>query len=141
LLDMGVEPFLAASSIIAVMAQRLVRRICPDCREVCQPSSEAVETMARETDGQVPDRFYRGAGCSACRFTGYLDRCGIFELLVVNDEIRQLVLQHASASQIKQAAIRQGMISLRQDGWEKVYSGATTLDEVLRVTSGYEAIV
>ncbi|MEW6740390.1 MAG: type II secretion system ATPase GspE [Nitrospirota bacterium] len=114
LLDMGIEGFLVASSLVGVLAQRLVRVICPGCKEECK----------------------EGEGCEKCRRTGYMGRTGVFELMVMNEEIRQLILDKASADIIRQKAISQGMLTLRECGWQKVREGITTVKEVLRVTKG-----
>jgi len=135
LLDMGVEPYLAASSIIAIMAQRLVRRVCPECREQRKPEPNMLRLMESEVEGPVPPMQWRGAGCSACRYTGYQGRCGIFELLVVSEEVRSLIMQRAPAGQVKALGMQQGMRTLRHDGWEKVVQGITTIEEVVRVTT------
>jgi general secretion pathway protein E/type IV pilus assembly protein PilB len=132
MLDMGVEPFLVASSVEAVLAQRLVRTICPHCREAYQP--EKVETPPDFEHKGEP--VYRGAGCRECRNTGFKGRKGIFELMIVNDEIRELVLQRSSAGKIAKAARESGMIQLREDGWNKVRKGITTLKEVVQATKG-----
>lgn len=135
LLDMGIEPFLVSSSVIAVMAQRLVRRVCAACREPYQPSREEMEEL-----GIAPQRligrtiFKPGEGCPQCKRTGYRGRTGIHELLVVDDEIRALVMKNADAATIRRAATARGMNTLREDGADKVVEGVTTLEEVLRVT-------
>jgi len=145
LLDLGIEPFLVASSVAAVLAQRLVRRNCPEC---VQPETPAAEDLARlgllETGNgsdqddrclsRSPANFMKGSGCEACRQTGYRGRLGIFELLTVDDTVRSQVQEHANATQIRDSAIAQGMQLLREDGIAKACSGRTTLDEVLRVT-------
>ena len=135
LTDMGLEPFLAASSIECIMAQRLGRRVCPECAEETEVSRDQLIVMERELKHSVPSKQMRGSGCSACRFTGYAGRLGLFEILPVTDEVRELILEHKSAGHIKALAMTQGMTTLRQDGWEKVLAGRTTIDEVLRVTT------
>ncbi|MBM3460394.1 MAG: type II secretion system protein GspE, partial [Armatimonadetes bacterium] len=135
LLDMGLEPFLAASSLECVMAQRLARRVCSDCKELQAPPSEMMLVMERELGQAPPARQWRGVGCSSCRFTGYSGRLGVFEILPISDEVRQLILDHSSAGQIKASATRDGMLTLRQDGWRKVLLGQTTIEEVIRVTT------
>ena len=135
LCDMGVEPFLVASTVEGVMAQRLVRRLCGECREsyvvdrTDLPDDFPLERLAAQ-DGKL----YRQRGCDSCRGTGYRGRMGIYELLVSNDEIKQLASRRASSIEIKAAAIRSGMRTLRDDGWNKCLAGVTTVDEVLRVT-------
>jgi type II secretion system protein E len=135
LLDMGLEPFLAASSMECIMAQRLGRRVCPDCREQQEPPREMMILMERELGSAPPIKQWRGVGCSTCRFTGYVGRLGLFEILPVTDEIRQMILEHRPAGQIKEVAVREGMTTLRQDGWRKVLAGQTTIEEVVRVTT------
>jgi general secretion pathway protein E len=135
LLDMGIEPFLVSSSVIAVMAQRLVRRVCPSCREAYQPSREEIEDLGIPAHEIMGHTIYKaGPGCDDCKRTGYKGRSGIHELLVVDDEIRNLVMKSADASAIRRAATAQGMNTLRGDGAEKVLQGQTTIEEILRVT-------
>jgi len=135
LLDMGVEPFLVSSSVIAVMAQRLVRRVCPSCREPYQPTREEIEELGLPAHEIMGHTIYKaGPGCDDCKRTGYKGRSGIHELLVVDDEIRNLVMKSADASAIRRAATAQGMNTLRGDGAEKVLQGITSIEEILRVT-------
>lgn len=135
LLDMGIEPFLVSSSVIAVMAQRLVRRVCTDCREAYRPTREEIEEVGI-TPQQLGGReiYKQGPGCSNCKGKGYRGRTGIHELLVVDDEIRSLVMKNADAASIRRTATAHGMNTLREDGAEKVLAGITTIEEVLRVT-------
>lgn len=136
LIDMSVEPFLVASTVDGVMAQRLVRTICSDCKEGYEPDhNDLPSDFPLEEAGQVPI-VYRGKGCRGCRQTGYRGRTGIHELLVTTDEIRDLIVNRTNASHIRSEALQQGMITLRRDGWRKVLEGITTLDEVTRVTAG-----
>lgn len=135
MIDMGVEPFLVASTVEAVMAQRLVRRLCTHCKRAWMPGVD-----------ELPDDFpwellggkevYRHAGCRECRNTGFRGRLGIYELLQTTDPIRELVHDRASSWKVKEAALAQGMITLRQDGWRKMVEGHTSHDEVLMVTKG-----
>ncbi len=135
LCDMGVEPFLVASTVEGAMAQRLVRVLCPDCKEAYRPSPEELPDDFPVEHRLDPDlHFYRPRGCEKCRNTGFRGRIGIYELLVTNDEIRQLATQRVSSQLIKQAAIRAGMQTLRQDGWRKAIEGITSLEEVIRAT-------
>jgi len=135
LADMGVEPFLVSSTVEGVMAQRLVRRLCPECRQVDTrkhsdlPADFPIERM--RSLGVTP---YSPVGCPSCRGNGYRGRMGIYELLANNDEIRDLAANRAPTMDIKRAAIQSGMATLREDGWEKVMQGMTSVDEVLRVT-------
>jgi general secretion pathway protein E len=135
LLDMGIEPFLVSSSVMGVMAQRLVRRVCSNCREAYEPSREELEEVGIAPQRMAGHTVYRpGAGCPQCKRTGYRGRTGIHELLVVDDEIRALVMKSADAATIRRAATAKGMTTLREDGADKVLEGITTVEEVLRVT-------
>jgi general secretion pathway protein E len=133
LLDMGVEPFLIASVLQGVLAQRLVRRICSACRVPYSPEPKELRTLGIDA---VPTgaTLFRGEGCSACRGTGYRSRTGVYEFLPMNEELRSLTLRKASGQELRQRAIAAGMTTLRQDGWAKCCLGLTTIDEVLRVT-------
>ena len=131
LLDMGVEPFLVSSAVSGVLAQRLVRRICKHCREEYEPDPLDVPPDFKLQPGQ---KVYRGVGCRECRHTGYRGRLGIFELMMIDDKIRELILQHKSATEILEAARAQGLILMREDGWAKVLKGITTIEEIARVT-------
>jgi type IV pilus assembly protein PilB len=135
LVDMGVEPFLIASSVIGSLSQRLARKICEECREEYRPSKELLLTFG--LDLYDPDnegmKFYHGVGCGNCRETGYRGRIGIFELMEMNREIGELIVKRASAGQIKEAALAGGMITLAMDGIEKVRAGVTTVEELTRV--------
>jgi type II secretory ATPase GspE/PulE/Tfp pilus assembly ATPase PilB-like protein len=137
MLDIGVEPYLVASSLIGVIAQRLVRLICKECKEDYVPDGEmlaAVSELKLKMSEFASGRLNRGRGCDACFNTGYAGRTAIYEVLKVNDDIRQLVVDRASASVIKQTALKGGLVTLRGDGIAKVRTGQTTVDEVLRVT-------
>lgn len=135
LTDMGVEPFLVASTVAGVLAQRLVRVLCDECKESYRPIPDDLpDDFPMEARMDPGLRLYRPGGCEACRRTGYRGRVGIYELLVANEEIRHLVTERITSDRIKQAAMKNGMQTLRMDGWNKVLSGQTTLDEVLRVT-------
>ncbi len=135
LLDMGIEPFLVSSSVIAVMAQRLVRRVCQACREPYTPGVEEIRQLGLSTDRLDGGSVYRpGPGCPECKLTGYRGRTGIHELLVIDDEVRNLVMRAADSSTIRRAAAARGMTSLREDGAEKMLAGTTSAEEVLRVT-------
>jgi general secretion pathway protein E len=135
LIDMGIEPFLVASSLIAVMAQRLLRRVCPVCRVPYRPSVEEMRQLGVSTDDLEGRQVYRPSqGCPECKQTGYRGRLGIHELLIIDDEVRNLTMKAADSSSIRRVAAAKGMNSLREDGAEKVLSGQTTIEEVLRVT-------
>jgi len=131
LIDMGVEPFLISSSVIGILAQRLVRLICDRCKEKYTPAGAVLKELGIEEKAE----FYRGKGCSHCKNTGFAGRMGIFELLVINDEIRKMINERKSADEIKKIARQSGMKTLIEDGFEKAKEGLTTLDEVLRVTA------
>ena len=130
LLEMGVEDYLLASSLLGVLAQRLVRRMCTKCR---RPAEMAAEVL-RDIGGDGGTQVFEGQGCEDCAHTGYRGRLGIFELLPVNEVIRPLILERSSAGTIKDAAVQRGMRTLREDGWHKVRTGVTTVAEVVRVT-------
>jgi general secretion pathway protein E len=135
LIDMGVEPFLVASSLAGVLAQRLVRMICPRCKESYEPS--ALERSY--FDSSPPEVLWRGAGCAKCNHTGYLGRLGIFELLVVESGLTQMITERTDSQSIKSHAVSRGMKTLRSDGLDKVKAGVTTLEELLRVTQKDDA--
>jgi type II secretion system protein E len=134
LIDMGIEPFLVASSVEAVMAQRLVRTICPHCKTEQKVETDFLRKIGFPEDEIGTAKFWRGVGCEECRQFGYQGRKGIYELLIVNEAIRPFILNRAPATTIAQKAIEQGMRTLRTDGWTKVKDGETTIEEVLRVT-------
>lgn len=134
LLDMGVAPYLLTSSLIASMAQRLVRRICPKCKDVAHPPAELLAEL------QIPGElhgatFYKGNGCDDCNKTGYRGRIGIFELLVLNKKLNEMIMSACSTQDIRIEARREGMKTMREDGVKKALAGITTLEEVLRVTA------
>lgn len=132
LMDMGIEPFLITSTILGIIAQRLVRRICVHCKKEYTPSVDVLEGLGLK-EGEQP-KFFKGRGCDNCRNTGYKGRMGIFELLVPDTAIRQLVLEKTSSEQIKEASRKAGMVTLFEDGQRKVVDGHTTIEEVLRVS-------
>jgi general secretion pathway protein E len=134
LVEMGVEPFLAASSIGGILAQRLVRKICPICREETIPPPELLLELKKEGLASENMRFYRGGGCEACMNIGYRGRTGLYELLTVDEEVRELLLQKKDAATIRQSAVNRGMRTLRVDGLRKALVGETSLEEVIRVT-------
>jgi general secretory pathway protein E len=134
LIDMGIEPFLIASTLEAVLAQRLLRRICPTCREACQPSPEALHALGPPPAGSPARKFFRGRGCPHCSHTGYRGRLGIFEWLPMTESIRELVTRRAPTSAIRETALAQGMRTLRDDALRAALAGATTIDEVLKYT-------
>jgi general secretion pathway protein E len=133
LIDMGIEPFLIASSVNAFLAQRLVRLICPKCRKQFKPTHNELRHLPIKS---VPKnaKFWYGKGCDHCLNTGYIGRSAIYELLPVTNDIRKLIINRSDSAQIKQLAVREGMITLLQNGLQKVFAGHTTLDEVIRVS-------
>jgi type II secretion system protein E len=134
LVDMDIEPFLVTSTIEGVLAQRLVRTICTGCREPYDPPVELLEDMGIPLEDLSDITFYHGRGCPECGYTGYRGRIGIFELFVANDEIRQMVISREPSMVIAEAARRAGMSTLREDGWDKVIKGITTVEEVVSET-------
>jgi general secretion pathway protein E len=152
LVDMGVQPFLVASSVVGLLAQRLVRKVCPECREPHKPTPADLSQVNIDPNAffagkmrvqklKVADRppppgmVYRAKGCARCQQTGYRGRCGIYELLLLDDEIRQLALKNTESNTIKRAAVQKGMRTLRDDGAQKVMAGVTTIEEVMMVTT------
>ena len=138
LLDLGVEPYLASSSLIAIMAQRLVRRVCQDCRTEYEPTEHELRQLGLGEVGMsrladTGGKFFVGAGCERCFQTGYRGRTGIYELMLINEEIQNLIYSRQSAGAIKKSALNAGLQTLRMDGARKVLAGVTTTDEVLRV--------
>jgi len=135
LINMGIEPFLVTSSTIAIMAQRLVRRICTECKESYVPKRESLTELAVSPDAAMQECVvFRGTGCKACQGRGYFGRTGIFELLIMTPRIQELALQGTDSNVIKRAAKKDAMRTLREDGASKVFQGISTIDEVLRVT-------
>jgi general secretion pathway protein E len=134
LIDMGIEPFLVASSVEAVMAQRLVRTICPSCKTEQRVEKDYLRRIGFPADEIATAKFWHGAGCENCRQLGYQGRKGIYELLIVNEAMRPLIMSRSPATTIAQRAMENGMRTLRTDGWNKVRDGETTIEEVLRVT-------
>jgi general secretion pathway protein E/type IV pilus assembly protein PilB len=134
LIDMGIEPFLVASSVEAVMAQRLVRTICPVCKSEKKVERSYLKKIGFPEEDIPTTRFMHGVGCEDCRQLGYQGRLAIYELLVLNESLRPAILSRAASSTIAAKAIEQGMRTLRIDGWNKVKNGVTTIEEVLRVT-------
>jgi general secretion pathway protein E len=135
LLEMGIEDFLLASAILGILAQRLVRLICPECRTAVASGVSGQEWRQIRSDiGAEPEQLFTGRGCPACAQTGYQGRSGIYELLLVDDGIRPLILRRADANSLRKQAMAQGMRTLAGDGWDKVAQGLTTVEEVLRVT-------
>ncbi|TBR17928.1 hypothetical protein EPO66_01835, partial [bacterium] len=141
LIDIGVEPYLVSSSVEAFIAQRLIRLICPDCKHEDRSVPDElkqiiVHDLGLKNTSEI--KVFRGKGCAACNFTGFFGRTAIYEILLVDDELKDLIVKKAPANKLKKIAITKGMRTLRQDGWHKVISGATTPEEVMKVTSAEE---
>ena len=133
LVDMGVEPFLVASTVEGVLAQRLVRSLCPKCKEAYAPKAAEIPADFPEP---IPKQLFRAVGCRACRDTGYAGRSGLYELLVTDTAVRRMCVDRASSGEILNYAVKNGMKTLRLSGLDKVREGATSLEEVLRITKG-----
>jgi len=136
LIDIGIEPFLVSSSLLAILAQRLIRKLCPSCSEPYEISDEELRELGIDAN-TVHDRLVKRPsieGCAECRGTGYRGRTGIHELLVIDDDIRSMILQRTDSSSIRNLAITKGFKTIRMDGADKVFQGATSVEEVLRVT-------
>ena len=132
--DMGVPAFLITATVEAILAQRLVRRICTQCREVISPPQDLIDDLGLSPSEVVGKQFYRGAGCDACNNTGYKGRVGLFELMIMNDELRDMIIEGASTDELRDKACGYGMRTLRQCGIDNIFIGVTTLDEVVRET-------
>ena len=138
MVDMGVEPFLVASTVEAVMAQRLIRRLCSHCKEEYQPNKDK---LPRDFPvDRLSGPLFRSHGCRECRSSGFSGRIGVYELLITTERVRKLAHDRASTWELKQAAVQQGMKTLRDDGWEKVLGGHSTIDEIVRVTKGDQIV-
>jgi type IV pilus assembly protein PilB len=133
-MNMGIEPFLVATSVHLICAQRLVRRVCKDCTEAIDVPSQTLIDAGFTPEESKTVKIQKGKGCGVCNNTGYKGRCGLYEVMEVDDEIRELVLVGASAVELKKKAIERGMITLRRSGLIKVAAGMTTLEEVARET-------
>jgi type II secretory ATPase GspE/PulE/Tfp pilus assembly ATPase PilB-like protein len=131
--DMGIEPFLISSSVLLTCGQRLVRRVCQNCRDEYLPEPELLSRLGIEENSDAV--FFRGSGCDRCRGKGYLGRTAILEVLPVSESIRRLIIKRASATVLKNQAVSEGMKTLRQAGIDKAYEGITTLEEVWRLTA------
>jgi len=140
LIDMGIEPFLVSSSVEALIAQRLIRTNCKACKEEYKPEAGFLREVGFPEAEMSKTKFYRGRGCEECRFTGFKGRSAIYEVLVMSEVLRPLIIERASSSAIKQAAVARGMKTLRDDGWEKVRLGMTTVEEIARVTQEDEEL-
>jgi len=132
MIDMGIEPYLVTSTLVGAMAQRLVRKICPDCKEEYEPE---IKKLPKDLKLEPGAKLYRGVGCQKCRNSGFRGRAGIYELMTMNDEIRAKIMGRAPISEIVDAGRPSGLRLLREDGWIKVKKGMTTPSEVLRCTA------
>ncbi|TFB08374.1 type II secretion system protein GspE [Candidatus Atribacteria bacterium MT.SAG.1] len=135
LIDMGVEPFLISSSVIGVLAQRLVRKICPKCKKETASTPDTTKILEEYEINVSKITLYKGKGCSHCKDTGYKGRIAIFELMIITDNIRDLITRNVTTGKLREAAIKEGMCLLKEDGLKKVHEGITTIDEILRVAS------
>jgi general secretion pathway protein E len=138
--DLGLEPFLIASTMLGALAQRLVRRICPHCAEPYTVEAAGLRKLGFPANGSEAVELTRGKGCLHCRNTGYLGRLGIFEIFPMSEQMKKLISTKANDSELRQTAIREGMTTLREDAWRKVQAGLTTVEEALRVTGEMEAV-
>jgi type IV pilus assembly protein PilB len=138
LLDLGVEPFLVTATLEGIVAQRLVRKICVHCKTEFRPTEEQLMELDMTPEDVGDKRFFYGKGCDQCNNTGYRGRLGLFEIMVFNDELGDLVMNHASTSVLREAAKRAGMRTLRENGLAAIYDGMTTIEEVVRETLAVE---
>jgi general secretion pathway protein E len=138
LIDLGVQPFLIASTLLGVQAQRLVRKICPFCSETYNEPAEILRGFGFPAQGDKDIRLQKGKGCQKCRSTGYLGRCGVFEIFPMSEPIKKLTTEKSADSELRNTAIREGMTPLKQDAWHKVLKGITTVEDAIRVTGSLE---
>jgi type IV pilus assembly protein PilB len=134
LIDMGIEPFLISSAVILILAQRLIRKVCVDCREAIKVHPQLLIDLGVPPDEVKSFPTFKGKGCPICSNTGYKGRVGLYEVMTMKEEVKELVLSRASTSEVKKEAIRLGMKTLRQSGIAKIREGVTTIEEVLRAT-------
>ncbi|HRG56844.1 MAG TPA: ATPase, T2SS/T4P/T4SS family, partial [Lacunisphaera sp.] len=134
LVDMGMEPFLLASTLEAVLAQRLVRRLCPACRQPYEPDESLLRQIGLPPEAWGNRNFFRSTGCAACDLLGYKGRIGLFEFLPLTDALRELVVRGVSLVELRAKAVEQGMIPLREAGWAAILAGETTVEEVVKYT-------
>jgi len=132
--DMGIQPFMITATVEAILAQRLVRRICANCREEVEVSDRILAQLSMTHADLEGRKFYRGKGCETCNNTGYKGRVGLFELMIMNEELREMIVKKASTNELRSAARRFGMVTLREAGMNFAYEGTTTIDEVIRET-------
>ena len=132
--DMGIAPFLITATLEGILAQRLVRKICGNCKVEIVPDAEAISDLQLTSDQTAGKKFYRGSGCDKCNNSGYKGRLGLYELLIMTDELRDMVVRNASTEEIRNVARRGGMITLRDSGMISIFDGSTTTEEVIRET-------
>jgi type IV pilus assembly protein PilB len=133
-MNMGIEPFLVATSVNLIQAQRLIRRVCSQCKQGHSTPAEALIEVGFSADEAKTLKIFKGKGCTTCNNTGYKGRIGLYEVMEVTDEIRELILIGASALELRKKAIEDGMITLRESGLHKIRAGVTTIEEVVRET-------
>ncbi len=140
LLDLGMEPFLLTATLEAIIAQRLVRKICENCKEEFHPTEQDLMQLGLLPEDIAGRTLYYGRGCDYCNHTGYKGRRGIFEIMVLDDDLREMIMKHASTAVLRQEARKRGMRSLRESGLLALYDGITTIEEVVRETLQEEAV-
>ncbi len=136
MIDMGIEPFNVSSAVNLIVAQRLVRRICKDCKAESQYGPEEIKALAVDPKEFQGVSFYKGSGCDTCGTTGYKGRAGLYEVMSLSPELRRMILRGASTADLQQQAVKEGMLTLRMDGIVKMKRGVTTLEEVVKETAG-----
>ncbi len=136
MIDMGIEPFNVASAVNLIVAQRLIRRICSDCKREHTYSAEELHALGFAQDQAEGITFYKGTGCDSCGSTGYRGRAGLYEIVALSPELRRQILRGASTTELSDQAVKEGMLTLRMDGMVKIKKGVTTLEEVVKETAG-----
>jgi type II secretory ATPase GspE/PulE/Tfp pilus assembly ATPase PilB-like protein len=135
LIEMGIKPYLVSSALQAIVAQRLVRKVCPDCKEMYYPPPAHIQEFGMDPEDFRGQPFFQGVGCHSCGFTGYRGRTAIHEIMVMTDDIRAMVLKSSASEKVRRKAREEGMRTLREDGWQKILRGDTTMEEIMRVTA------
>jgi type IV pilus assembly protein PilB len=136
MIDMGIEAFNVASAVNLVVAQRLVRRVCKDCKSPHQYTDEQLHSLGTDLDVLRGLQFMKGSGCDTCSGTGYKGRAGLYEVMALSPELRRMILRGASVAELRDQAVSEGMLTLRMDGMKKIERGVTTLEEVVKETAG-----